>query len=211
MPIADSGSTMSEDMTFEKITPKPLPHKYEAGEPPFSEVEAWGPALDYWTDIGLDRIEAYERELTEYARSLLQSIPSVRILGDPADRISVVSFVAEGKDPGELEQAFDRDGIAVRAGNLEAAPLLRALGVEKAVRASFMFYNTREEAEALARSLGRTLHGPASAKALHAAERAPAAGAAMVKSAVTWKNAAGAAGGVAIAAAGIALARRSRS
>ncbi|HEX8225368.1 MAG TPA: cysteine desulfurase [Allosphingosinicella sp.] len=164
MPIADAGSTMSEDMTFEKITPKPLPHKYEAGEPPFSEVEAWGPALDYWTHIGLDRIEAYERELTEYARSLLQSIPGVRVLGDPADRISVLSFVAEGKDPGELEQALDRDGIAVRAGNLEAAPLLRALGVEKAVRASFMFYNTREEAETLARSIARILHGSAAVR-----------------------------------------------
>jgi cysteine desulfurase/selenocysteine lyase len=210
MPIADAGSTMSEDMTFEKITPKPLPHKYEAGEPPFSEVEAWGPALDYWTGIGLDRIEAYERELTEYARSLLESIPGVRVLGDPANRIAVLSFVAEGKDPGQLEQALDRDGIAVRAGNLEAAPLLRAFGVEAAVRASFMFYNTREEAEALARSLARILHGSAAVKALHAVERAPAAGAAAMRSMFNWKNAAGAAGGVAIAAAGIALARRSR-
>lgn len=202
MPLADSGSTMSEDMTFEKITPKPLPHKYEAGEPPFSEVEAWGPALDYWKKIGLDRIEAYERELTEYARSLLQAIPGVRVLGDPLDRISVVSFVAEGKDPSEIEQALDRDGIAVRAGNLEAAPLLRALGVEKAVRASFMFYNTREEAEALARSVSRILHGPASVQALHLAERAPAAGAAVMKRAFNWRKAA-AVGGVALAAATI--------
>jgi cysteine desulfurase/selenocysteine lyase len=211
MPLADSGSTMSEDMTFEKITPKPLPHKYEAGEPPFSEVEAWGPALDYWRSIGLARIEAYERELTEYARLLLQSIPGVRVLGDPADRISVVSFVVEGKDPSDLEKALDRDGIAVRAGNLEAAPLLRALGVEKAVRASFMFYNTPEEAETLARSLRRILHGPASAQAVHPAESAREADAAMLKSASNWWNGAAAVGAVLAAAVAIVAARRRRS
>ncbi len=133
------------------------------------------------------------------------------MLGDPSDRISVLSFVAEGKDPSQLEQALDRDGIAVRAGNLEAAPLLRALGVEKAVRASFMFYNTREEAEALARSLSRILHGPASAQAIHFAERAPAAGAAMTKSAFNWRSAAAAGGGVAVVVAGIMAGLRARS
>ena len=160
MPIADAGSTMSDDMTFEKITPAPLPHKYEAGEPPFSEVEAWGAALDFWRGIGLDKIETYERELTEYARGRLEAIPGLRVLGNPADRISVLSFVAEGHDAKDIEQALDEDGIAVRAGNLASAPLLRALGVEKAVRASFMFYNTHEEADALAISLTRILHGP---------------------------------------------------
>jgi cysteine desulfurase/selenocysteine lyase len=155
MPIADSGSGMSEDMTFDEITPKPIPFKYEAGEPPFSEVEAWSAAIDYWNKVGLDRIEAYERELTEYARATVGAIPGVRILGDPADRISVVTFTVDGQDPKKVEQALDEDGIAVRAGNLEAAPLLRALGTEKAVRASFMFYNMRGEADALAASLAR--------------------------------------------------------
>jgi cysteine desulfurase / selenocysteine lyase len=162
MPVADAGSTMSEDMTFEKITPKPLPHKYEAGEPPFSEVECWGAALDYWAGLGLDKIEAYERELTEYARGRLEAIPGVRVLGNPADRVSVLSFVVDGRDAKQIEKALDQDGIAVRAGNLAAAPLLRVLGIEKAVRASFMFYNTPEEADALALSLTRQLHGPPS-------------------------------------------------
>jgi cysteine desulfurase/selenocysteine lyase len=155
MPIADSGSGMSEDMTFETITPKPIPFKYEAGEPPFSEVEAWSAAIDYWNRLGFDRIEAYERELTEYARAKVGAIPGVHILGDPADRISVLTFVVDGLDANEVEQALDQDGIAVRAGNLEAAPLLRALGREKAVRASFMFYNMQGEADALAASLAR--------------------------------------------------------
>jgi cysteine desulfurase/selenocysteine lyase len=154
-PIADSGSGMSEDMTFEKIVPKPLPHKYEAGEPPFSEVEGWSAALDYWNDLGLDAIEARERELTEYGRALVERIPGVRVLGDPANRISVLTFTVEGKKAQDVEKALDEDGIAARAGNLEAAPLLRALGVEEAVRASFMFYNRHEEADALAASLRR--------------------------------------------------------
>ncbi|HEX8448860.1 MAG TPA: cysteine desulfurase [Allosphingosinicella sp.] len=157
MPIADAGSTMAEDMSFEEIVPKPLPHKYEAGEPPFSEVEAWGPALDYWTGLGLAEIERYERDLTEYARDRLAAIPGLRILGDPADRISVLSFVAEGREASDVAKALDSDGIAVRAGNLEAAPLLRALGVEEAVRASFSFYNTKAEADALAESIDRFL------------------------------------------------------
>ncbi|HEY0012941.1 MAG TPA: cysteine desulfurase [Allosphingosinicella sp.] len=159
MPIADSGSGMSEDMNFDTITPKPIPFKYEAGEPPFSEVEAWSAAIDYWNRLGLGRIEAYERELTEYARAKVGAIPGVRILGDPADRISVVTFVVDGQDPSDVEQALDQDGIAVRAGNLEAAPLLRALGAEKAVRASFMFYNMHGEADALAASLARIAGG----------------------------------------------------
>ncbi len=179
MPLADSGSTMAEDMDFDHIAPKPLPHKYEAGEPPFSEVECWGAAIDYWNGIGMARIEAYERDLTEYARSRLVAIPGVRVLGDPADRISVLSFVAEGQDPKKLEKALDREGIAIRAGNLEAAPLLRALGVEKAVRSSFMFYNTHEEADKLALALTRILHGRAAAakaKKLLAAESPAGAG-----------------------------------
>ncbi len=210
MPLAHSGSTMAEDMTFEKITPKPLPHKYEAGEPPFSEVEAWGPALDYWTGIGLDRIEAYERELTEYARSRLEQIPGVRVLGDPADRISVLSFVVEGQDPSDLEQALDRQGIAVRAGNLEAAPLLRALGVEKAVRASFVFYNMREEADALAMSLSRILFGPSAD--LPGGQKG-SDGLAAAKMLFSWKSGAAVMGAALVAAAifSSSLARNKRS
>jgi cysteine desulfurase/selenocysteine lyase len=161
MPLADSGSTMAEDMDFDHITPKPLPDKYEAGEPPFSEVECWGAAIDYWNGIGLKKIEAYERQLTEYARARLAAIPGIRLLGDPADRISVLSFVAEGHDAKKLEKALDDEGIAVRAGNLEAAPLLRALGTDKAVRASFLFYNTHDEADKLALALINILHGRA--------------------------------------------------
>jgi cysteine desulfurase/selenocysteine lyase len=153
MPAADGGSTMSETVTLDDFTPKPIPHKYEAGEPAFGEVEAWGPAIDYWTDLGVDRIAYYERKLTVYASTRLAEIPRVRVLGRPADRICVVSFVVEAMEAKQVEKALDAEGIAVRAGKLAAEPLLKALGASDAVRASFMFYNTQEEADALANAV----------------------------------------------------------
>jgi cysteine desulfurase/selenocysteine lyase len=155
MPVGDAGSTMSEDMTFAEIVPKPIPHKYEAGEPAFGEVEAWGPAIDYWTEIGLEEIAAYEKALTEYAREQLAPIPGLRIIGEPAERIAMVTFVIDGHSPDAIDKHLDKDGIAARAGDLAAAPLLRKLGTDKAVRASFLFYNTREEVDVLAESLKR--------------------------------------------------------
>jgi cysteine desulfurase / selenocysteine lyase len=159
MPLADGGSTMAKSVSFEQVEPKPIPHKYEAGEPAFGEVEAWGAALDYWNEIGLEHIAAYEKELTDYAVGLLSAIEKVRLLGSPSERLSIISFVVEGKPPKEVEKALDAEGIAVRAGKLAAEPLLKALGAEEAVRASFMFYNTRAEADALASALARIAKG----------------------------------------------------
>ncbi|AKJ04786.1 cysteine desulfurase/selenocysteine lyase [Archangium gephyra] len=153
LPVADGGSTMAETVSLEKIQPKPLPHKYEAGEPCFGEAVAWGPAIDYWMDLGMERIAAYEKELTAYATGKLLAIPGVRVLGAETERISVLSFTVQGVPPKELEKELDRRGIAVRAGELDAEPLLKALGTDMAVRASFLFYNTREEADALAEAV----------------------------------------------------------
>jgi cysteine desulfurase/selenocysteine lyase len=157
LPAADGGSTMAESVSFEEFKPKPIPHKYEAGEPAFGEVEAWGAALDYWGELGMGRIAAYEKELTDYALGLLTSIKGVRVLGSPSERLSIISFVAEGVQAKDVEKALDEEGIAVRAGKLAAEPLLKALGADEAVRASFMFYNTREEADALADALEKLL------------------------------------------------------
>jgi cysteine desulfurase/selenocysteine lyase len=153
LPAADGGSTMAESVSFEDFKPKPIPHKYEAGEPAFGEVEAWGAGLDYWNEIGLGSIAEYEKGLTDYALKRLSPIGGVRVLGDPAERLSIISFTVEGKKPKDVEKALDEEGIAVRAGKLEAEPLLKALGTEEAVRASFMFYNTYEEADVLAAAL----------------------------------------------------------
>ena len=153
MPPGDGGSLMVETVSFDGYTPRPPPHKFEAGEPAFSEVAAWDPAIEYWQAIGMEQIAAYERDLAAYAAFRLGELGVERVLGDPAERISIVSFVVEGHKPGKLEKQLDREGIAVRSGKLAAEPLLRALGVDEAVRASFVFYNTFEEADALAEAL----------------------------------------------------------
>ncbi len=153
MPPGDGGSLMAESVSFDDYTAMPPPHKFEAGEPAFSEVAAWDPAIEYWQKLGLEKIAAYERDLASYAALRLGEIEGVRVLGSPADRISIVSFVVEGQQPSDLEKKLDKKGIAVRAGKLAAEPLLRALGVKEAVRASFVFYNTFEEADALAEAL----------------------------------------------------------
>jgi cysteine desulfurase/selenocysteine lyase len=159
LPVGDGGANMAERVSFADFTTKPLPNRHEAGEPAFGEVAAWGAALDYWSRLGLDRIAAYERELTDHAVERIARIDGVRVLGHPAERISIVSFVVDGVRAKEVEQALDREGIAVRAGTLDAVPMLEALGVREAVRASFVFYNTREEADALADALGRIAAG----------------------------------------------------
>jgi cysteine desulfurase/selenocysteine lyase len=148
-PVADGGSTMDAEVSFDSFKSKPPPHKYEAGEPAYGEVEGWGPAIDYWLALGLENIAEYERALTAYAARRLSDTPGVRVVGDPVDRISVISFVVEGQEPNETARELDREGIAVRAGKLAAQPLLEALGVKNAVRASFMFYNTYAEADFL--------------------------------------------------------------
>jgi cysteine desulfurase / selenocysteine lyase len=155
MPAADGGSTMAESVTESDFTTRPIPHKYEAGEPAFGEVEAWSPALDYWMKLGLERIAEYEKVLTNYAASLLSEISGVTVLGRPKERISVVSFVVDGIDSKGIETALDAKGVAVRSGTLSADLMVKALGATTAVRASFMFYNTRREAEFLAKSIAQ--------------------------------------------------------
>jgi cysteine desulfurase/selenocysteine lyase len=155
LPVGDGGANMAQRASLEDFTTKPLPNRHEAGEPAFAEVAAWGASLDYWSRLGLDRIAAYERELTAYAAERIARIDGVRLLGHPAERISIVSFVVDGVQAKEVEQALDREGIAVRAGTLDAVPMLESLGVSEAVRASFVFFNTREEADALAEALTR--------------------------------------------------------
>ncbi|HKG57899.1 MAG TPA: aminotransferase class V-fold PLP-dependent enzyme [Candidatus Limnocylindrales bacterium] len=153
LPTAEGGSMMVGNVTFDEFEPKPPPQKYEAGEPAFGEVTSWGPAIEYWQKLGLDRIAAYERAIAREAADALGQIERVRILGAPTDRIAVVSFTVDGMPAKDVEQALDREGIAVRAGTLESQPQLRALGTEEAVRASFSFYNTSDEVTQLATAL----------------------------------------------------------
>src|SRR3954453_3587468 len=132
LPASDGGSTMAESVSFDDFQPKPLPQKYEAGEPAFAEVEAWGAAIDYWVSLGLERIAGYEQELTDRALALLSDIPRGRVLGAPSRRLSIISFVVDGMPASDVEQRLDAEGIAARAGKLEAEPLLQFFNVDEA-------------------------------------------------------------------------------
>jgi cysteine desulfurase/selenocysteine lyase len=161
LPLAEGGANMAESVSVSEVRPKGLPQKLEAGEPAFAEVEAWSAAIDYWRDLGLEDIAAYEAELTEEAAERIDALDGIQILGQPGKRVSIVSFAVEGMQASKVAQALDEEGIAVRSGSLEAEPLLNALGVKEAVRASFMFYNTRQEVDALVTALARLTSGAA--------------------------------------------------
>jgi cysteine desulfurase / selenocysteine lyase len=147
LPVSEGGSTMAKEASFDDFETKPIPLKFEAGEPAFGEVIPFGPAVDYWQKIGIDQIAAYEKQLTTYAREGLSKIPGVRILGNSAHATAIISFVVDKLKASDVEQALDREGIAVRSGNLASCPQLKAFNTNEAVRASFMFYNTFEEVD----------------------------------------------------------------
>lgn len=151
------GSPMAESVTFESAKFKEIPVKFEAGVPAIAETVGFGASLDYLNAIGMDRIRAYEKDLVERAAKRLASIDRVRLVGSPRDRVSVVSFSVEGMKPEKVMSLLDEQGIALRAGDLSAQPLMEFYGLSGAVRASFSFYNTVDEIEVLAKGLERCL------------------------------------------------------
>jgi cysteine desulfurase/selenocysteine lyase len=149
MPPWQGGGNMIKDVTFEETVFNVPPGKFEAGTPNVADAIGLGAALKYVHRIGIHNIEKYEHYLTEYARKELGQIAGVRLIGDPRDRISVVSFVIPGISTPEVGKMLDLEGIALRAGHHCAQPALRRLGVEASVRPSFAFYNTTDEIDKL--------------------------------------------------------------
>ena len=125
------------------------PARFEDGTPNVADAIGLGAALDYVAHIGLRNIEAHEHQLTEYAREQLGQIPGLTLIGNPKQRVSVVSFVLDGIPVPETGTLLDKEGIAVRAGHHCAQPALRALGYEMSVRPTFALYNTREDVDKL--------------------------------------------------------------
>jgi cysteine desulfurase / selenocysteine lyase len=150
MPPYQGGGDMISSVTFEKTIYNKLPHKFEAGTPNIADGIAFGAAIDYLERIGLENIAAYEHELLEYATQALTNIPGVRLIGTAREKASVVSFVLEGVHPHDMGTILDQDGIAIRTGHHCAQPVMDRFGVPATARASFSFYNTREEIDALA-------------------------------------------------------------
>jgi cysteine desulfurase/selenocysteine lyase len=156
MPPFLGGGEMIEAVWMDRSTYAPVPHKFEAGTPPIVEAIGLGAAVDYLTGLGMDAVEAHERELTAYALDALREVPTLRLIGpDSLDlRGGTLSFTLEGIHPHDVGQILDdRFGIAVRVGHHCARPLHLRFGIPATTRASFYLYNTTAEIDALVRGL----------------------------------------------------------
>ena len=155
MPPYQGGGEMIKRVTFEKTTYNELPYRFEAGTPDYVGSIALATALDYVQAIGLDAIADYESGLCAYAIRKLSGIPGMRIIGDSAHRSAVISFLVGDIHPSDMGTLLDRLGIAVRTGHHCAEPLMDRMGIPGTVRASFSFYNTKAEIDALAAGVER--------------------------------------------------------
>lgn len=157
MPPFMGGGDMIETVSFEGTTFAPVPHKFEAGTPDIASVIGFGAAIEYLTAIGMDRIAAYEHSLLAYASECLSEIPGLRIIGTAKEKAAVISFVLEDAHPHDIGTILDGEGIAIRTGHHCAQPLMSRMGVPATARASFSFYNTREDVDHLVTALRKTL------------------------------------------------------
>ncbi|MDL2262574.1 cysteine desulfurase [Bacteroidales bacterium OttesenSCG-928-I21] len=149
------GGEMIEKVTFDKTTYADLPFKFEAGTPDFIGSTGFAEALKYVENIGLDNIAAYENELLEYGTKRLSEIKDIRFIGEAAKKCSVISFLVGDIHPYDMGSILDKLGIAVRTGHHCAQPLMDAFGIVGTVRASFAFYNTKEEIDELVKGVER--------------------------------------------------------
>lgn len=155
MPPWQGGGEMISTVSFDRTTFEDIPYKFEAGTPNYVGAHALAVALDYIDEIGLDNIADYERRLTRYATERLSAIPDLRIFGNAADKGAVISFLVGNIHHLDMGTLLDRLGIAVRTGHHCAQPIMTHYGVEGMVRASFSFYNTEAEIDALVEGIIR--------------------------------------------------------
>jgi cysteine desulfurase / selenocysteine lyase len=153
MPPYQGGGDMISSVTFEKTTYNTLPYKFEAGTPNIADTIALGVAIDYVHSLGLKAISSYENGLLTYATEKLSSIEGVRIIGTAKKKSSVVSFIMGSIHAHDIGTIVDREGIAIRTGHHCTQPVMQRFGIPATARASFAFYNTMEEIDALAGAL----------------------------------------------------------
>ncbi|RLD29883.1 MAG: cysteine desulfurase CsdA [Bacteroidetes bacterium] len=149
LPPYQGGGEMIEEVTFKKTTYADLPYKFEAGTPNICGGIAFGVAIDYMNAIGFDAIASYENKLLNYATKKLLEIEGLKIYGTSKNKTSVISFNIEGIHPYDIGTIVDKLGIAVRTGHHCAQPIMDFYDIPGTVRASFSFYNTKEEIDAL--------------------------------------------------------------
>ncbi len=155
MPPFIGGGEMIKSVSFEGTTFNTVPHKFEAGTPNIGGVIGLGAAVDYINDIGIDNIATREQELLAYATKQLLTIEGLRIIGTAPEKAAVISFAIEGVHSHDLATMLDLEGVAVRSGMHCAHPLVQFFGVTATCRASFAFYNTFEDADALVAALNK--------------------------------------------------------
>lgn len=149
LPPYQGGGEMIKEVTFERTTYADLPHKFEAGTPNICGGIAFGAAIDYLNEVGYEEIQQHEDELLKYATKKLKEIELLTIYGDTPNKTSVISFNIEGIHPYDIGTIIDKLGIAVRTGHHCAQPIMDFYKIPGTVRASFAFYNTLEEVDAL--------------------------------------------------------------
>jgi cysteine desulfurase/selenocysteine lyase len=157
MPPFQGGGEMIKEVTFEKTTYADLPYKFEAGTPNIGDAVVLKAALDYVSKIGKATIRDHENELLAYATEQLLQLPGLRIIGNAANKVSVVSFVIDKVHPQDIGILLDNRGIAVRTGHHCAQPLMQCFGIPGTIRASFAMYNTKEEIDQLIVGLQKAL------------------------------------------------------
>ena len=145
LPPYQGGGEMIAEVTFEKTTYADLPHKFEAGTPNIEGGIVLGTAIDYMNSIGFENIAAYEQELLDYGTKRLQEIEGLTIYGTGENKASVISFNIDGIHPYDIGTIIDKLGIAVRTGHHCAQPIMNFFNIPGTIRASFAFYNTKEE------------------------------------------------------------------
>jgi cysteine desulfurase / selenocysteine lyase len=155
MPPWQGGGDMIERVRLEGSTWAAPPARFEAGTPPIAEVLGLATALDYIDEVGLDRIAAWEGELLRLATERVAGLRGVRLVGTAPQKVAVLSFVLDGVHPHDVGTVLDDTGVAVRAGHHCAQPVMERFNIPATVRASFAFYNTSDEVEALARGIER--------------------------------------------------------
>lgn len=157
MPPYQGGGDMIKSVTFEKTVYNDLPHKFEAGTPNIAGVMGLGAAVDYIDDLTLEAIAGWEEELVAYAMDKLSQIEGIHFVGRAKHRASVVSFLIDGLHPYDIGVILDKMGIAVRTGHHCTQPIMDKFGIPGTVRASFAFYNTREDVDRLIEGVNKAI------------------------------------------------------
>ena len=157
MPPYQTGGSMIRTVSFEKTTYAPIPDKFEAGTPAIAANIGLGAAIDYLNSIDFEAAARYEHELLEYATEKLSAIEGVKIIGTAKEKASVLSFTIENVHPHDIGTILDQSGIAIRAGHHCAQPIMKFFDVPATARASFAFYNTREEVDVLANAVQKVI------------------------------------------------------